>query len=151
MDKDQVNIKYTDSGLKELEKFKADQVNKLEEYLLKERYVIGDDEIEITGSDIKEFQDNIRIVSRRKPFKSTTIRLASYLYIFIGITTTIVGFTYDFFKTFIETNQEQAMISLMGLAITFVGVFFLFYLKLREKRYSEEEKRSSTQHSRQAS
>ena len=101
---------------------------------------MGDKEIEVTGSDIVRLKNRIDINFRNsKSFKTSTFKLASYLYVIVGIGMTLFGFTYEYFKELLASNREQAMIVIMGITITVLGVFLSVFIKLKERRQKEYE------------
>lgn len=133
------NITYTESGEREILNFIEEQKESFEDIILREKYVYGDEEIEVTGSDILKIKQRVRLSYQPKRLKLSSLKLASFLYLIIGIMTVIVGFVYQDFKDLLENNSEQAMIILVGVSISLIGGVLSIYMKIREKRIKEFE------------
>lgn len=126
-------IKYTESGDEELNRYLKEQAQLLEKYLLQEKYVIGDESIEITGSDIIRIKQKLNI-SYKNPKRSITLKFASYIYGVLGVIMTAFGFLYSYFNELLENNPEQALIIITGLLVLFLGIFLGIYVTFREKK-----------------
>lgn len=123
---------YTDSANKELSKINERLKRDLEESVKKEKYVFGDDDLEITGSDVKNFFH----VNRR--FHKTTsklaiVKLVASLYMLMGMVMVIGGAYYDLLLRMVAERPQQLVIVVSGLAITLLGFWGILYLKKREK------------------
>ena len=129
-------IKYTKTGEEEVNRYLSEQKDLLEEYLLQDKYIIGDEIVEITGSDIVEIKQKLNI-SYKKPNRYGSLKLASYLYAVFGVIMTILGITYPYFRQIMVSNKEQAYIILAGFFMSFLGIFISIYVKYKEKRQNE--------------
>lgn len=134
------NIKYTDSGKEQMKIFQEEQKLLLEKIINKSKYVLGDESVEITGSDIFKAKKKLLVVEKQRKYYPMA-RILSLAYIIIGVFLIIAGFSYNYFIKLFETNKEQALIIIMGFSITLIGSIFYLYIKVREKKYYN--KRSS--------
>lgn len=136
----ETKIKYTESGKKEIDSFLTEQKHLIENFLIHEKYIMGDEEIEITGSDIIKIKQDMDIVFKKSPYlKSSSLKMISYLYVFLGIVMTAFGLGYGYLRELLQTNKEQAMIIIMGLTISVFGTLVLGFVKFREKRKKDIE------------
>ena len=83
MDNKKVYISYTSEAEKAYEALTGDLKKRIEDFLIKEKYVTGDSEIEITVSDIERIKNRITIQS--DPKKEKKFLLLGYTYIIIGV------------------------------------------------------------------
>jgi len=139
-----LNIKYTDTALEQLEKFKKEQVTNLEEYLVKDKYVLGDDLVEITASDIKEALDNMKVSYSRKResssflFKSEAIKTASIVYTTLGMIITIGAFYYEKFIDLLIEKPTTAKLALVGIIMTMLGLLMNFTIRRKEREMKKK-------------
>lgn len=136
-------IKYTDSGEKEIDLFQNDQKALLEKYIAREKYIMGDNEIEVTGSDIIRLKSKMEIHFRsNRLFSSSALILISYLSVILGIGLTFFGFYYEYFKELFTSNSTQVMMALLGITVTMFGLIFAVIFKMKNKKQKEyDEKR----------
>ncbi|WP_045226939.1 hypothetical protein [Methyloterricola oryzae] len=128
-----MKIIYTESGKNAIESYKERKAKELEESIKQRKYVLGDDLIEITGSDVKEAQDEIghyKIYARRR---TSSYKLALQLYSVVGVLMTLGGIFYqDVVYLFTQRPQQVAFI-VSGIGISIVCVAMLWRLKSREE------------------
>jgi hypothetical protein len=132
-----MEYKYTESAKQELESFKRDQVDQLENFIRRRKFVYGDDIVEVTGSDVKEAKRYFMIVdvdNRRAGFRQ--LMLGTYL--FLGVFTLIGGLFYEQIHDAMTGNPTRLMIIVMGVAMIFASLFghwwFRFRDRIREQR-----------------
>lgn len=133
------NIKYTNAALEQLEKFKLDQVKKLEDLIVENKRFPGADFIEITASDI---QEEARKFTYRKPEIKNQLRyLVIYTYFVIGIGLMLFGFLYQDIINIWKNQPKQGLYILMGFIMTVMSGILFFYIRYREKiRFDEQSK-----------
>lgn len=130
------NIKYTNAALEQLEKFKLDQVKKLEDLIVENKRFPGVDFIEITASDI---QEEARKFTHFKPAIKTQIRyLVIYVYFVTGIGLMLFGFLYNDIIDIWKNQPIQGLYILMGFIMTIISSILFFYIRYREKIRSYE-------------
>lgn len=145
-----MKIIYTESALEELEQFQKQRKDELESFLKEKKYVFGDDVVEITASDIREADRYFRVVdTSASKFPMTSILLKAYM--FIGFAMVLVGLFYSDIKQLIDSNPMQLALVLGGVLLSLASFFGNYFIKLREdrrmemeKRYREYESRSKT-------
>lgn len=135
------NIKYTIAALEQLEKFKLDQVKKLEDLIVENKRFPGADFIEITASDI---QEEARKFTYRKPATKNQLQyLVIYAYFVIGIGLMLFGFSYQDIIDIWKNQPSQGLYILMGFIMTVMSGILFFYMRYREKiRFDERSKYS---------
>ncbi len=124
-----VKIILTDQAVKQLEKYKEGQGNKLIEEIASRKFVPGDDEVEITASDIEKGR-----ASLNRPKLPITILIV--LYIVLGIFMMFLGFNYDYIKSIILKNEPlQVVLLIMGLMFFMIGLICAVLFMLRDYKY----------------
>ena len=130
---------YTKQAEDELETFVLIQKAKLEENIIKDKSVFGDDLVEITAADIKRYGKKLNITSTKNS-KLLRVNLVAYAYVVIGFLLSLTGLFYNQIKTIFQNSTEQALMFTMGISMAFVGLFFRQYIFMREKtRHLENE------------
>ena len=121
-----VKIILTDQAARQLEKYKDSQGNKLIEEIASRKFVPGDDEVEITASDIEKGRGNF---SRpRLPMIILVI-----VYVIMGLFMMFIGFNYDTIKNIILKNDPlQIVMLVMGAAFFIMGIFAALSFMLRD-------------------
>jgi hypothetical protein len=127
---------YTEPALQELQMFQKRQQKILEELIAERKFVYGDDNIEVTASDIKEASIYIRAY-RPRVSKYSKLRLISQIYILLGILITSGAFFYPKFQTIFRENSVQAFALITGVFITFLGIIAAYIYRLRIRQYGE--------------
>ena len=135
-----MKVLYTAAAKRELERFKDAQAEKLEELVKEEKFLFGDDEIEITASDLREAEKSVRIERRPgiQKRKIQTMVLAFRVYAVLGLLMMIVGAFYSNLMQLmhaIEANPKQAILTLGGGALSIVSILMLYLLRARQRRY----------------
>lgn len=131
-----MKIIYTESGKLALESYKERRAKELEATIKQRKYVLGDDLIEITGSDVKEAQDDMgysRVVLRRR----SSIKFLLQVYFVIGLLMAFGGVFYeDIIYIFTHRPQQIALI-VGGLAFSVVCGVMLW--RFRDREQNEED------------
>lgn len=121
-----VKIILTDQAAKQLEKYKDSQGNKLIEEIASRKFMPGDDEVEITASDIEKGRSNF---SRPK----LPMIILVIVYVIMGLFMMFIGFNYDTIKNIILKNDPlQIVMLVMGAAFFIMGMFAALSFMLRD-------------------
>ncbi len=122
-------IVYTEFGKAAVDKFLEEQKELLEKNIYKKKYVLGDEEIEISASDINNYKKKM----------NSKKRLSFFLEIFtlIGIIILGIGMLYPFLLNMMENSSLQFIFIALGCILVIVGGFSLLYLS--QKRLVKEE------------
>ena len=123
-----MEVIYTNSAKEELEKFQKEQRERLEKIISDKKLVYGDDMLEITATDIKEAKNNLKI-SLIYTRKNNRIYLISRLYVILGLFITLTGFLYPLLKEILLVHREQAMMLILGITMTVIGIIGLIVFK----------------------
>lgn len=139
-----MKVEYTASGKEELLEFQSRQQKLLEELIAEKKYVIGDETLEVTATDIKETQHRLRPVSRYAERRALTTRLILPVYVLGGVGMMIYAFFHKDIQRVIYEQEVLWSVGLAGLLTTIAGIFFSWYLNERNRRIrmiSREEQR----------
>ncbi len=124
-----VKIILTDQAVKQLDKYKESQGNKLIEEIASRKFVPGDDEVEITASDIEKGRTSLK-----RPKLPMTILIV--IYIVLGIFMMFLGFNYDYIKSIILKNEPlQVVLLIMGLMFFMIGLISALSFMVRDYKY----------------
>lgn len=123
-----MKVIYTNSAEEELEKFQKEQQEQLEKIISDKKLVYGDDILEITATDIKEAKNNLKI-STVYTRRNNRIYLISRLYVTFGLSITLTGFLYPLLKEMLLVHREQAVMLMMGIIMTVIGIIGLIVSK----------------------
>jgi uncharacterized membrane protein len=135
-----MKIIYTESAMEELERFQKQRKDELELFLKNKKYIFGDDIVEITASDIREADNFFKVVE----FSKTKLPLTNMLlkvYLIGGFAMVILGLFYPTIMQMLDRNPTQLALVIGGLTLSLVSFFGIYYLRFREERYIELEKR----------
>ncbi len=129
-----MQIVYTPSAEKELAKFHLEQTQELEAVIRKNKYVFGDDTIEVTGSDIRDAARTFTSPSAdRESLPITRFLLRTYAT--IGVLMVTGGLFYPNLKSILRGDPVQRGLLLGGLSLLLLTVFFGYYLQFRAQNY----------------
>ncbi len=121
-----VKIILTDQAAKKLEKYKDSLGNKLIEDIASRKFMPGDDEVEITASDIEKGSGYF---SRPK----LPMFILIVIYLVLGLFMMFLGFNYDIIKTIIHKNDPlQIVLLVMGASFFIMGLFAAMSFMLRD-------------------
>ena len=136
MDNKKVYISYTSEAEKAFEALTGDLKKRIEDFLIKEKYVTGDSEIEITVSDIERIKNRITIQSDPKREKKF-LRLG-YTYIIVGIMFFLIAFFWDDIEYMFMNDKINGILGLMGLGITLFGLMLVFAMSVKTSNHISE-------------
>jgi len=129
----ETKIIYTESGKNAIEKYLEEQKKQLEKKIYDEKYIFGDNEIEITASDIDLYTKQ-ELFEKRKNERKKRISFILEMYIFLGIIMVIFGLCYPIFLEMIEINPTQFILTMAGSMLVIVGGLVWLYLNRRNKK-----------------
>lgn len=118
-----MKIIYTESADAELNNFLKSQQKALEESIAREKFVPGDEILEITASDIKTAVLDLKI-NRLTRKKQSFAALISKAYIFIGLLLASGAYFYTEIQYMISHNHIQAALFASGLCLAAIGYGF---------------------------
>ncbi|UAB68707.1 hypothetical protein INR79_09090 [Vibrio sp. SCSIO 43132] len=130
-----MKVIYTESGSQALENYQSLRKRELEEFLQKEKYVFGDEFVEITATDIKNAEKEITYVksSRRSSLPMTATLLKVYM--FLGLVMVTYGVFYDQIMEFIHGGATEQMAFIFGgVALSLISGLAHYYIKMRDER-----------------
>ena len=133
-------ITYTEAGKAELEKYLDERKRDLEQRVIEQKYIFGDDKIEITGGDIRyaaDLKPQKILMPRRRPF----VRYLLEIYFVFGLLLFMAGLFYTDLRYLINDiiygNPVQALLMLSGaiLVIASLCLRFIFVrINVRKER-----------------
>lgn len=127
-------VKYTEPAVQRLEEMKMSYVEQIERLIRDNKYVPGDNLVEVTASDIEEAARHIRIVRRRKSEMAETF---AYLYLVIGTLVTLAGFFFYDIQVMFTHPGPRGVLVLAGITLVLASFFFQRFIKNREKMIRE--------------
>lgn len=136
MDNKKVYISYTSEAEKAFEALTGDLKKRIEDFLIKEKYVTGDSEIEITVSDIERIKNRITIQS--DPKREKKFLLLGYTYIIVGIMFFLIAFFWDDIEYMFMNDKINGILGLMGLGITLFGLMLVFAMSVKTSNHISE-------------
>ena len=135
-----MKVTYSHSGDIELEKFLKRRKDELERILRRDKYVLGDEQLEITGSDILEAEREFRSLDRpRTTTRLNRLSLLIRMYSLIGIAMLVAGFFYEDIRSILAGDPVQRALVVGGFTFTLISVVASYYVKERAKRRREME------------
>jgi len=138
-----MKIVYTDTAREELARFEENNKNKLEQIIQKDKYVFGDETIEITASDIRQAEKRFNIDDRHY-YKYPMSNILLKIYFIAGVLLTVFGMFYEKVMYIIKDNPQQLMFIVAGISLMLVsllGSYFLKYRMEQRKRYEDKFKK----------
>lgn len=126
-------IIYTDAGKKALELYFENQKKEIENYCIIEKYVLGDEIVEITAIDINEFQTKKQYVLKKERNRKKIQSLIE-LYIIFGAVITIIGSLFPILKNMSRNSPEQFVFIISGSTITLVSSLMWYILYRKDKK-----------------
>lgn len=135
----QNQIYYTATAKERLEKLKADFIAQVESALIEGKFIPGEKEIEITGSDIEDLSRSMKVVfGRRYAQRNEWRQLIVTIYFVIGVFAIIVGVFYPNIKP-LFLDQVRVAFIVSGIFTILAAVVMRYYLKVKEKMRDEVE------------
>lgn len=136
-----MKVTYSNSGTVELDRFLQKRKEELEQLLRREKYVLGDEELEITASDIVEAEHNFRAIkSTRGTLQLNRLKFFLRLYLFAGIGMLVVGFFYQDIREILTGDPIQKLLVVAGFTFSLFSIVATYYLKERTTRRKEIER-----------
>lgn len=136
MNNNKMHISYTPSAKKELDILKNDLENQINEILVKEKYVTGDSEIEITASDIEQIKNRIKI---KTPDRYQRYLLLGYLYTIVGVLFFLFAFFWNDIENMLINDKVNAIFGIVGAITTFIGVLLTVFISNKSKKHLESD------------
>lgn len=128
-------IRYSESGLSELEKFQKSQTKKLEEEIVKSKYFPGTDYIEVTANDIKEAERKFKVISRGKSEMLYTLIIT---YLTAGVLMFFGGIFYEEILSIVKDNSTKGMFILLGLVMSIFSTYMYLLIRQRERKNKQK-------------
>ncbi|MGC9458299.1 hypothetical protein [Vibrio genomosp. F10] len=130
-----MKVIYTESGSQALENYQSLRKRELEEFLQKEKYVFGDDFVEITATDIKNAEKEITYVKSNRrtslPLTATLLKV----YMFTGFVMVLVGVFYEQIMELIYGGATQQMVFILGgVVLSLVSGLAHYFIQKRDER-----------------
>ncbi|MBI1929612.1 hypothetical protein HYR99_35865 [Candidatus Poribacteria bacterium] len=121
-------IFYTSAAKERMEKLRREIEAEIEAVLCDQKYVPGDEQIEVTGSDVEDLARSMRIEfygrhERRRFLREQIVRL----YLITGVITTLAGLFYSYTRSLIE-NPVQFTLVLAGIMMIIGSYIMSVYL-----------------------
>lgn len=130
-----MKLTYTDSGKTAKEEFIREQVRLLEDRIRRSKYVFGDEEIEVTATDVKMAATPMRYFSTNVIFPFTT--LISEIFIAAGSFLLAYGIYYNKLREIFETNPIQLLYIGSGVLMLILGGVAM---ALKKRRLRDEQR-----------
>tara|TARA_B100000929_G_scaffold289597_1_gene280643 strand:- start:2358 stop:2870 length:513 start_codon:yes stop_codon:yes gene_type:complete len=122
---------YTESAVVELEKLNEEIKRNLENKVKKEKYIIGDDSVEITGYDVKLYNDFYK-KSSQKANRYRLVRMVASLYVLLGAFILVGGVFYENLIEMVAVRPQQAAIIIGGFSLIVIGMVVVLLIKKKE-------------------
>jgi hypothetical protein len=129
-----MEIKYTESGEKELKAFLDHQKSSLETQIKNDKYVFGDDVIEIVARDIKEAGEQIKLSPRNRRSKYASMSMLLKLYFVAGIMLALFGIFREQIMYILDTNRMSLIYIVAGGGLSLFSWLMGYYIKQRDER-----------------
>src|ERR1051326_3718075 len=105
-----MNVIYTEPAKQELITFQENQRRLLEELVAEKKFVFGDEQLEITASDIKETADRFRPYHPRERRRYHAMRFGAQIYILLGIVLMLGAIFYPNLKKMFQEGSPQGFL-----------------------------------------
>jgi hypothetical protein len=130
---DEKEIIYTEAAEKRIDELYRDIKSQVETELRSRKYVPGEKSVEVTGSDVDDLANHMRIVfynreAQRKLHRDLIVKM----YFALGILTLAAGILYPSLLRIIE-NPIQFVLIATGLLMTIVSYAMYILVKRREE------------------
>lgn len=132
-------IIYTESAKEELKRFHYDREEELKSLIRGEKYVFGDELVEITGSDIREAEKRFYIREERSPRIPIT-GLLFKIYFVLGIAMAVYGIFYDEISEAFTGNPIKVYLAVGGIMLSIASLAGSYYLRYRQNLSEEYER-----------
>ncbi len=122
----QKDIRYTESAQATIERAQRKYKEKLESIIRDQKYVPGEDYVEITASDVERATNQVRFVSKRSVgYRELLLKL----YMVLGIFAVVLGLFYEQIEFMRENHPEQFMLIIVGTSMIAVSMLLHWYFK----------------------
>ncbi|MEJ1381356.1 MAG: hypothetical protein RPT95_10380 [Candidatus Sedimenticola sp. (ex Thyasira tokunagai)] len=133
----QKDIRYTEPALESVEKAQKKYKEELESIVRDQKYIPGEEFVEITASDIDRATRQVNFFSKRK---SDVRGLVLEVYMVLGIVTVVLGLFYEQIRFMMQNNPTQFMLVVAGATMIAVSAISRWYFNRRQKYLSKNEK-----------
>lgn len=128
-----MKVIYTDSANDELLEFNRRREKELIKLIRKNKYVFGDEVLEITASDIREAEEYFTVKISDKSTKNLKLKLLLKLYLFIGVLMVTTGLFYNYLTEIVFQNSKQLVLVTGGVSLILLYIFGLSLIRFKEK------------------
>lgn len=128
-----MKVIYTESGKQALEAYKAKKVAELEVRIKERKYVLGDDLIEVTASDIKESSEGHYAENSYRFKRFSLQKMILQIYMVFGFIAMIVGLFYGQIVALVQDRPEQLLLVVGGAAFSVICAVMLARIRAREQ------------------
>jgi hypothetical protein len=130
-----MRLNYTANAEAELQLFYERQRTKLEQVVRDRKYVFGDEQIEITASDIREASRYIQPIASRRHLSRAMRQMITRVYLVTGLASILLGLSYRHLRSLLfDSDPIQLTLVIAGIALVLSSVFMQFFFKMREER-----------------
>ncbi len=128
---------YTESAKTELQAFHEKAEKELGEAIKSKKYVFGDEDVEVTASDVRELSERFyfRTETRRHTLWRTQLILK--VYSILGVLVALGGILYPWIRSFGDTTT----LTIIGSGVVMSAASYLMLTLLRQKERIEHEQR----------
>lgn len=129
---------YTNGAKEKLEEFHKKQEKAIESIISEEKYIFGDDVIEITANDI-DIASNRILILRREKNRNKILKLLSKIYFIIGLIIIALALSYPYLMEIIRTDTQKTLLA-AGLSISIISTLIKMLVseRNREENYLDE-------------
>lgn len=107
----QKDIRYTEPAQEAIEKAQLKYKKELEDIIREQKFVPGEEFLEITASDIERATEQVHFISKKK---SDVRELIIDMYMVLGGFTVVLGLFFDQIRHMMENDPIQFMLVIMG-------------------------------------
>ena len=133
----QKDIRYTEPAQEAIERAQKKYKEELESIIRDQKYVPGDDFVEITASDVERATNQVRFVSKGK---SESHELILEVYMVLGVFTVALGLFYEQIRFMVQNSPARFMLVVAGATMIAVSALSRWYFKRRQKYLSKNGK-----------
>lgn len=124
---------YTPAAARELEAFHTRQQEFLENLIAQRKHIPGDDEMEITASDIKNASATIRLHGIDL-VRSHATELITRAYIALGMLMMVGAVVYPQLTHMSSADKVPAMLFFTGALTVAIGWLLMYWIQIRRRR-----------------
>ena len=133
-----IKVKLTEKADKQMSAYLDNHKKMIIDKIIKNKRYPGDEEIEITASDIIEISKNIKYLSKLDDTKRVLrLRILSTVYLVIGLILFLGGIFYDEIMYLFHNSPDTIAIMSLGIFMFIVGLAFnMTTTTIEKKTYS---------------